>query len=59
MKQEKKEPGMPEKRAFERAEMAFVRLSRADVIATSNGTGIDGSEDWFEPFNPDGTENVR
>ena len=53
MKQEKKEAGMPEKRAFERAEMAFVRLSRADVIATSNGTGIDGSEDWFEP------ENVR
>lgn len=40
--------------AFEPAELEFVRFAAQDVITTSNGTGINGSED---SFNLDGTIN--
>ena len=44
----------PPRIQFESVVMQFVGFAAQDVITTSNGTGINGSEDFF---NLDGTIN--
>ena len=50
MKQDKNKAGMPGTKAFERAELEFIRFALTDVITTSNPTGENGSEDLFDIF---------